>query len=200
MEEEDVLRLALSGSACVGKTTLAACLAERLALTIIPEKFDEGISRRKDKTVKDKAQELIVLFNEKSALESAASRFVSDRSSLDLLHTWMEHKLHKSVDEKLTTHFVNACLNRLKRYDYHIFLPWGVLPLVQVDEDRKGKGVVRNMNKFSQLKHQAYLLGLAHLAINKRRIIEVPRALTELDDRTDYVVEQITVRQKQPFK
>lgn len=114
---------------------------------------------------------------------------MTDRCPIDLLNSWYNNMLHKRLDGAATEAFMAACVDRMRRYDYVVITPWGSIPLVQVDEDRPG--IARNLDRFSQFRQHANMLGIAHAWVDKGRIIEIPRAMTNHDERVAFVVRAI---------
>jgi hypothetical protein len=190
------LRIALSGSGGVGKSTLAKALAGHFRLPLIDEHFDSFIDRSNlsAKPLRRFGEELVAILEHKSALEDQYGGFVTDRCAIDLLHLWGFYKLDLHFAEKTNQQFFRACISRIRRYDFVVLPAWGSLPLQSVELDRAGK-VSRNQNRYSQLKHHASTLGLVHMFVQKARIIELSPRLTDLDERVLRVSDLITQRQ-----
>lgn len=194
MTKSNDFRIAISGTSGVGKSTLAKALAEKLAVSVIEESFDEFIDRSdmENKTLQKIAQELFDIFKHKARLEDEHRAFVSDRSPLDLLHLWCHYKLDMHATRETNKAFFDHCLSRAAGYDYIIFPPWGSLPIEEKETGRAG--VVRNTNMFTQCKHHASTLGFAHIAVDKARIIEIPRGITDQQARLAFVIETMAKR------
>ncbi len=162
------LRVAMSGSAGVGKTTLAKQLAQDLNLPYIPE----GIRARVRKGLKiadlsyPELQNLILelweeqISEEKKALNIAGG-FVSDRSSMDYAAFW----LHYGFTGPQTASFLAACIAHVPLYDRIVLLPWGVIPLEQDG--------VRSANEYVQLRYQALLEGLLYQNLSENRLLRM---------------------------
>ncbi len=145
------LRLALSGSAGTGKTSLGQRLAKELELPFIEEgirpRLEAGLDLHSLDT--DGWQKLIVeLWEEQEAAEEAAtSGFVSDRSSLDYAAFWLHYDL--AGNEPATDEFILRMSRRAQKYTRIFLAPWGVLEL-------KADGV-RSTNPWIQLRYQGIL-------------------------------------------
>lgn len=152
--QDGVLRIALSGSAGTGKTTLGRKLAGELGVPFV----EEGMRRRIESGfrphgygAREWAALIRDLWDEQRAAEDAAvGGFVADRSSLDFAAFWLHYGLHEDVDE--TEQFVNEMREHALRYDRIVLLPWGALPLV--DDG------VRSTNRWTQLRYHGILEGL----------------------------------------
>lgn len=147
-------RIAISGSAGTGKTTLGRALAAELGVAFV----EEGMRRRIERGFRPHgygAREWSLLIRElwaehRAAEEAATAGFVSDRSSLDFAAFWLHYGLHEDVDA--TERFVAEMSAHARRYDRIVLLPWGAMPLV--DDG------VRSTNRWTQLRYHSILEGL----------------------------------------
>ncbi len=144
-------RIAISGSAGVGKTTLARALALELGVPYLPEGMREYLeSGAPDLHALglDGTRSLVIrLWQERQEQEAAASRgFVADRSSYDFAAFWLFYRFAEPGDPD-TEAFLSSAMQS-SRYDMVAIVPFGVLPFV---EDG-----VRSANRWVQL--HAHLL------------------------------------------
>ena len=164
-------RLALSGSAGVGKTTLGRALAERYSVPYIPE----GMRRRLEGglnlhtlTHADLAALIVDLWQEQQqAEEHAMARhggFIADRSSVDYAAFWLHYRF--TNDQAATEEFFARTLSRISTYDRIVLLPWGVLPL-------EADGI-RSSNPWLQRHYQAAVEGLLHREVEPDRLLVMP--------------------------
>ena len=146
-------RIALSGSAGTGKTTLGRRLAAELGVPFLEEIMRRRLEAGFDVHSLSLDQWRTFMrdqWREQRALEEAASEgFVVDRSSLDYAAFYLHYDLHLGVDAEPWIAEMSA---ESERYDAILLFPWGVLPLV--DDG------VRSTNRFAQLRYQAILEGL----------------------------------------
>ena|GEM_PF-896060 len=191
------LKLAITGSAGSGKSTLCRHLARWLDLPLIEELYDEFLTIRRDKPAQLWGRELIALLRHKQGLEARYPGFVSDRCAIDLVHKWHYHFLNSRLGEGPTGRFVDTCLKSINSYDFVVIAPWDSFPLSQVGEERPG--VARNLNKYSQLKHHASVVGLTYMWVDKSRIIEIPGVVTEPKARLEFVLDTIASRGIMPY-
>ncbi len=147
-------RIAISGSAGTGKTTLGKRLASELGVPFV----EEGMRRRIEKGFRPHgygAREWAVLVRDlweehRAAEDAAQDGFVADRSSLDFAAFWLHYGLHEDVEA--TERFVAEMRAHAERYDRIVLLPWGAIPLV--DDG------VRSTNRWTQLRYHSILEGL----------------------------------------
>lgn len=188
------MKIAISGTSGIGKTTLAKMLAESRGLPLIDEGFDGKITRKKSKPVHVWRSEFTLVMREKEAQEAKYSEFVTDRCPLDLCISWFNNELHKLCSKEQTDHFVKDCVRSLRRYNFIVIPPWGVLPFRQLEPGREG--IRRNNNQFVLMRSQATMIGFAHMMLAKHKIIEIPPKIKSREQRVIYVNDQIELRMK----
>jgi nicotinamide riboside kinase len=187
-------RVALSGSAGVGKSTLGAALAQRWGVPFLPE----GMRARIEAGLKlhdldhDQLQSLIeALWDEQAAAEAEAiaqfGGFVADRSSLDYAAFYLHYGF--TTDQARIGRFFERLSAHAQSYDAVLLLPYGVLPLV---EDG-----VRSTNPYIQLRYQVTLAGLLRQHLPEERLLIMP-PLTVLEARLRWAVSRCTPEDPNP--
>ncbi len=175
-------RIALSGSAGTGKTTLGRALAAELGVPYIPEGMRERIAGglQLHALGHDGLRRVIrELWEEQCAREDAATGgYVADRSPADFLAFWLHYRL--GDDDAQTRWMVDAVRARAERTDRVILLPFGVLPLVS-DGIRLGDPWVQRL-------FQATVRGILEQELPPGRLAVMP-GLTELDARVRWAVD-----------
>ena len=175
-------KIAISGSAGVGKTTLGTDLAARLGVPFIPEGMRARLEAGLDLhgLDADGLRALVVdLFDEMMAAVAGARSggFIADRSPIDFLAFWLYYGF--AADSAATEAFAERCDAAMAEIDAVVVLPWGAIPLA---DDR-----VRSTNPWRQLHYQAVLEGLARRRVASEKLLFVPDDVIGLEARLDWV-------------
>jgi nicotinamide riboside kinase len=158
-------RIAISGSAGVGKTTLASRLARVLGVPLVGEGMREYIetSGVDLHSIGWEGMRALVarLWDERrEAEERAADGFVADRSSYDFAAFWLNYRFAK--DDSQTDRLMEEAL-RGDRYDAVYVLAWGSIPLLADG--------VRTPDRWVQLQSQLSIEGCVRRYA--RRVVDV---------------------------
>lgn len=148
------VRIAISGSAGTGKSTLSKRLAAVMGISWIGEgmrEYLEATGTALHMLGWEGMRALVVrLWEErKEAEERATAGFVADRSAFDFAAFWLYYRF--ADDSALTERFFAETLAP-GRYDRVYLLPWGVIPL-------EADGV-RSSDRWVQLHAQTLIDGV----------------------------------------
>jgi adenylate kinase family enzyme len=185
------VKIAISGSAGIGKTTLASALAECRGCRLIEEGYD-GLFDSDAGFIKSRSRlrrEILSLLEMKNALEEEAEAFVADRCAVDLFNLWMSRGF--GDDQELTGCLYQRCRRYVEKYDFVFVLPWSAIPLRQIGLPVNRR---RAMNPWSQLYNHANVIGLLHQWLPSTRLVPIPFGLIELRERVAFACEQIDRR------
>ncbi|MEM7309774.1 MAG: AAA family ATPase [Planctomycetota bacterium] len=177
-------RIALSGSAGTGKSTLGRRLADELGLPYV----EEGMRKRLEAGLdlhRLSREELAALIQalwqeQREAEEQAAAGFVADRSSYDFAAFWLHYDLHFDAEDDGSP-FHDWCAHG-QRYDRVALLPWGVLPL-------EADGV-RSSSRWVQLRFQTIVEGTLARFAREEQVLRVP-ATEDLEARVGLVLSSL---------
>jgi len=185
------VKIALSGSACTGKTTLGLELSSRLGLPLIPESFDILFNLPRSKADKGNDDKIVNAFFRvlelKQEDEKKHRQFIVDRCPVDLLNLWLAKGLGRRP--VMTERFYQACMRLMRRYDYIVIPPWGILPLQPLHTESGNQ--VRNLNKWSLLYSQATIIGLARMLTATGKLIVIPETVETVDNRVKFILQRI---------
>lgn len=174
-------RIALSGSAGTGKSTLGRRLADELSVPYIEEGMRKRLEAGLDLHRLDRSALLALieeLWREQHAAEERArDGFVADRSSYDFAAFWLHYSLHLGHADS-GARFREWC-SYGARYDRVILLPWGVLP-IEADG-------VRSSDRWTQLRYQSIAEGVLARFAPRGQVLHVP-ATTNLESRVHGVL------------
>lgn len=148
------MRIAISGSAGTGKSTLARRLSEETGLPLIGEGMREYLERTGVDlhSLGHEGMRALVLrlWEERKEAEERASRgFIADRSSFDFAAFWLYY--HFAREDEETRGLFEECL-QVRRYEAIWLLPWGKIPLLADG--------IRTPDRYVQLHLQLLLEGL----------------------------------------
>ncbi|MCA8980959.1 MAG: histidine phosphatase family protein [Planctomycetes bacterium] len=177
-------RIALSGSAGTGKSTLGRALAAQLGVPYLEERMrlrlENGL-RLVDLSPAEWRALIRELWDEHAAEEARCEAgFVADRSSLDYLAFWLHYGLYG--DEAETEDFVARMRAHAERYDRVLLFPFGVLPL-------ESDGV-RATNPWVQLRFQTILEGVLERWAESATVLRVP-ATANFDERLKHMLDAL---------
>lgn len=175
-------RIAISGSAGTGKTTLARALADKLQVPYLEEEFrrrrEAGLDPH-DLNREEHRALIMELYDEALAdARTPEKGFVQDRCPLDFLAFWLHYGFWG--EETKSEQLFERVRDDLDHYDQIIVLPWGAI-------DISADGI-RATNRWLQLKYQSLFEGLAHRLAPAGMLLWVPTDVTVLEDRLTFVV------------
>lgn len=176
-------KIAISGAASVGKTTISKYLSEKYGLTYISEFVDEKLQYLNVYSLKEinpnKQVEIQKkMFFEKYNAENQHLSFVSDRSLVDYFVFWINRCMYH-VPEKETKTLFNILEEHVKIYDF-IFL-------LRFDKKLFQEHTKRTNNFFAHLRFEWILRSLyIDLGAN---VIDINE--TSIEAKTKLIVESV---------
>jgi predicted ATPase len=166
------MKIAVSGSAGIGKSSLAQALATELGVAYIPENYEPLFSQPGG--LNNTAGMLAPLFHEvldrKQSEQEKHGSFILDRTPADLLNLAMKTSLVRH--EQYAVALYERCRTETACFDLIIIPPWGVIPL-QPSADVKGSQQ-RVVNRWIQLGNHAAICGLIRMFVSEERILFLP--------------------------
>jgi predicted ATPase len=188
------LKIAISGCAGIGKTTLATDLAEYFNVEIINESYERFFNENGSFISPPKLlqQKIIDVLHEKHKCEDKAGSFISDRCPIDLFNLWLSRGFAKN--QKRTLELSQHCRAYVKKYDFIIVLPWGSIPLQQIDEHNDNRR--RVMNPWTQFHNHSVIIGLCQQWVPSSKLLPVSGNLKNHKERLELVIK--TLEKQEP--
>tara|TARA_R110002096_G_scaffold421604_1_gene627475 strand:- start:530 stop:1090 length:561 start_codon:yes stop_codon:yes gene_type:complete len=178
------MKVAISGSAGTGKTTLARALAEQWGCVLVEEGYDDFFDERYNyiQSRSELKRRIVSLLESKHRLEQEQESFVVDRCPVDLFNLWMAQGF--GDDQKSTGALYSQCRKYIEKYDRVIVLPWSAIPLKQLEHSESRR---RTMNCWHQLYNHANIIGLLHQWVVPAKLLPMPFNASTLTERVDFV-------------
>lgn len=182
MHAERPRRIAITGSAGVGKTTLVHALSLRLGLPVVPEETRELITRTgkrlEELPLPERANVLRELWSTRRVREEERREgFVADNCAADFAAYALQHGCAELFPDFSQTPALVA------HYEAVFVLPWGALPY-----ERDG---VRGDSPMDELRYQLVLESLLRRAIPASRLHFIPDVCTSLEERVRFCEETL---------
>ncbi|WP_257453747.1 uroporphyrinogen-III C-methyltransferase [Archangium lipolyticum] len=183
MQADRPPRIAITGSASVGKTTLVNALGSRLGLPLVPEETREHVvrtgKRLEQLPVPERAKALRELWAvRRQREEEQREGFVADNCLADFAAYALQHGCAELVPELL-----EGSAAAVRSYDAVFVLPWGVIPY-----ERDG---VRGDSATDELRYQLVLESLLRRSVPASRLHFVPDSLTTVEERVRFCQERL---------
>ncbi len=176
-------RIAISGSASVGKTSLTSALANNLGLAWIREEMREYLeSSRANLSELPPAQVgslLMRLWGERKQREANAPGFIADNCSLDFAAYAL---YYGCLDSENASVLLSETVEHIGSYDAIFVLPWGVLPY-----NHDG---IRPPNQYLQLRYQLIVEGLLQ-RYTPSKVHYIPESIVDLAERCKWVLSKL---------
>ena len=183
------MKIAISGTAGIGKSSLAKALADKLRLPLIAENYETLFDKPKKITDTGQLAEAILrILESKQQLEEQHGSFVTDRCPIDLFHLWMKTGLW--VRQQETERLYNMAVQQVDQYDLVVFPPSGILAADSEHETRDFRQ--RTPSKYVQMYNHASIIGLALLWMPAERLLFLPGASQSVDERAEAVIRTLT--------
>lgn len=180
-------RLAICGSASVGKTTLVHALAGHLQLPWLREEMRDYLEATRVELWSLPSSQvetiLLELWRKRLQQECAATAFVADNCPMDFAASALYYGCLSATGEDA---LITRAAPHLDQYDAIVVLPWGVLPYQQDG--------IRPADQFLQLRYQVLLEGLLHRYVDPQKLHFLPKSLLTLEERVRWVTARLGER------
>jgi len=155
------MRIAISGSAGTGKTSLATHLSRYLSYPLVPEGIREYLLEHKLQDLRSMTPSQTMgmqwtILNRKVEIEKNLKDFVSDRSTADNVSYTLRWCARSTLEipRAEIKHFINVAKKHCELYDIVFVLPGGIIPL--------HSDGVRSINENYQYEMECMIMGVLH--------------------------------------
>jgi len=183
------LKVAISGCAGIGKTSLAKDLANYFSVELINESYERFFNENGSFIVPPKLlqQRIMDVLHEKHEFEKAAGDFITDRCPIDLFNLWLSRGYAKNQKKTLT--LSQHCRAYVKKYDFIIVLPWGSIPLQQIKNIEGNRK--RIMNPWVQFHNHSAIIGLCQQWVPSSKLLPVSGNIKNHQERLALVIKAL---------
>lgn len=189
------MKIALTGTCAIGKTTLCNMLAERLNIPVLPEDLSGRIASAAPGTpVAARKEELRVTIiewlNKRRASLGNAPDLITDRMAADMLARWLKMDLSTSNAELQKV--VSFCRQEMQQYDWIIIPPFRRVSA----EARNEVGLIRHKSESMRLQSHSLNIGLTLQLARPESIIFIPDKASSAEERLSYVLKRIQIESR----
>lgn len=188
------MRIAITGAAGIGKTTLASALSERLGFPLIRENLGEVVQAVSQLLAPNPAhagqgnpRELCCnafrrWLAQRHDLQEMLPSFVQDRCAIDILQRWLLLNLSDN-DNTTTMEIINQTRNLTSTLD------WVIAPPFTLALEKENEASLRRSQSLSLLfRGQGLTLGIAQMLVHPGKLILLPAKVCGLQERIDFVL------------
>lgn len=179
-------RIGLTGSAGVGKTTLALTLGTTLGLPVLEEPMRARLEAGYSLHALSRAEHRDLLCADADDLAATAAEcpegFVSDRTPLDYAAFWLCNG-YAADEPARTAALLERAATAAASWDAVVVLPWGDLTLV--DDG------IRYPNRWHQLHVQTVIEGLCRRSVPAARLLFLPAGLRSPEARCAWLLRHL---------
>jgi hypothetical protein len=184
---EFVVKIALTGAAGIGKTTLAQQLAKHFGLPLLKEDFNEVAHafNQPQSQVDIRRKACLHWLNQREKLYNTHVSFVEDRCAIDILFRWLLANI--SDQNNAETHQIMLVIRTvLSQLDY-VVIP----PFIETTETHNHDGLPRIPSTSRLFRAQSLAIGIATQLVDKSKLILIPDACETPESTMIYVLQQI---------
>src|SRR5260370_2431695 len=176
-------RIAISGSASVGKTSLTSALANDLGMGWMVEEMREYLESSRANVCELPPEQvgslLMRLWGERKQREANAPGFIADNCSLDFAAYAL---YYGCLDSENASVLLSETVEHIGSYDAIFVLPWGVLPYTHDG--------IRPPNHYLHMSYQLIVEGLLQ-RYTPSKVHYIPESIVDLAERCKWVLSKL---------
>ncbi len=191
------MRIAIIGTAGIGKTTLASALSEILSLPLIKEDLGEVVQavsllNAPHPAPVGQGNPIEICRNacrrwlaHRQGIQEKLPGFVQDRCAIDILQRWLLLNLSEQ-DNMATLEIIRQTRALVSTLD------WVIIPPFNMSLEKENEASLTRSHSLSLLfRGQSLTIGVAQMCVPRNKLLLIPATVRSRQERIDFVLDRV---------